>query len=280
MLPNDSEDINQIKSHHWIVRGDETRAQPCTGKAAAHALKCLQWICHREKYCLNQQMRTISTWKISSWVFVANCEIQLRPDRDGSTNLGRFLFDSSLNWGREEGTEGALPTAGHHLPYSSLSHPDQWCGELQARFECCYLGVQARIGSHPSRPGGSRRCPTCSQRREKVHTLLLCESGVALRLPVLPDRNSSKRGVSALHICRGSAIFSVLPKCENILAQQQEWNLAARSGVSQECPGRAAQLEHTFTGRSSFKENPAGLQRAEKWLGAQSSNDLCVGRKK
>lgn len=39
---------------------------------------------------------------------VANWEIQLRPDRDGSTSLVRFLFDLSLNWGGEKQPQRGL----------------------------------------------------------------------------------------------------------------------------------------------------------------------------
>lgn len=86
-----------------MVGGDETRVQHWTamGKATAPALKRFQCICQREKYCLVWQMRrTILTWKIPSWVFgtvVANWEVHLRPDRDGSTNLGRLWFDLWLS---------------------------------------------------------------------------------------------------------------------------------------------------------------------------------------
>lgn len=96
ILPYESEQVKQMDSHHWMVGQrwwDKSSALHRQGSSSCS--KCLQWMCQRESYCLNQMRRTILTWKISSWVFgvaVANWEIELRLDRDGSTSLGRFYL--------------------------------------------------------------------------------------------------------------------------------------------------------------------------------------------
>lgn len=89
---------------------------------------------------------------------MANWEIQLRPDRDGSTNPGWFLIDSSLNWGGEkEPQRGLCPLLAitSAIPVSPVLTSDV----ESPRFECCYVGVQAKIVSHQSRLGGSRSHP-------------------------------------------------------------------------------------------------------------------------
>lgn len=64
------------------------------------------------------------------------------------------------------------------------------------------------------------------------------------------NRNSSEKGLSALHICRGSAIF--WPRCCTVKEmswqrsdESEIWQLALMPfGGSQECTGRAPHVEH------------------------------------
>lgn len=95
---------------------------------------------------------------------------------------------------------------------------------------------------------------------------------MALRLAVPAarlnlSRSNSETGLSALHICRGSAIF--WPCCRNVREmswqrsdESEIWQLAPMPfGGSQECAGRAPQLEHgqKLTEQSGPKKNPADV---------------------
>jgi len=100
-----------------------------------------------------------------------------------------------------------------------------------------------------------------------VHTLLLCKACMSLRVAVLAARlnlNSSncEKGLSALHICRGSAIF--WPCCCNV--REMSWQRSNESEIwqftsMQECTGRAPRLKHglKLTKRCGSKKTPADV---------------------
>lgn len=105
-----------------------------------------------------------------------------------------------------------------------------------------------------------------------VRTQLLCKACLTLRLAVLGarlnlNRSNNEKGLSALHICRGSAIFWSC--CRN--AREMSWQRSDESKIwqlapisfrgSQECTGRAPRLEHgqKLTERSGPKKNPADV---------------------
>lgn len=132
----------------------------------------------------------LENFQLSVWYGCGKLEIQFRPERDGSTSLGRLLFDSSLNWGG-----GTQPAACHHLHYPSFSQPEQGCGELQARLSAA--AWESKPGLGPIRAGWvAAEVTTHAAREQKGCTLLPCESGVTLRLPVLPAKASTKTIVS------------------------------------------------------------------------------------
>lgn len=76
---------------------------------------------------------------------VANWQIQLRPDRDGSTNLVRFLFDLSLNQGGEKQPQRGL------CPLLVISFAISVSPILTSNVDSTKAGLNAAIGG--SKPG-------------------------------------------------------------------------------------------------------------------------------